>query len=376
MKKDIARLTRVNAQLVKSLRRYIFIVTLIITSILFAGQLYYLDSYKYFSKINDRIMTSEAGYIRNMNQYEDVQNNLSSSVDSLSSLGVVVDRFEVILLTSVTLVDTPAQFERNAIFASDDAYLSSLSDNIVWLFKNELSSNGIYISKNDYNNLNSNTTIRLTVYGSTEVLDVTIDGVYESKVSKYVFYSDYDSVTDHIILSKSILEGISPRGSFSATNILLTKNPITNEDLKYFDLFFDNPITGLKNYNESIYVIQELLTSIDKLLWVISITLIILSAIMLYRYFIEVRKIIRIYYLFYSSIKRALFMQIISGIHIITKSFILPLLLFALPIIYVYFQYDYFLSDILINSYIYLIFVLFIIVISINNTILITTRFS
>lgn len=373
MKKDIARLTMVNAQLVKSLQRYIFIVALITTSILFAGQLFKLDSYKYYSKSNNHVMTSDVGYI-DINEYEISNINLSSSVNSLNSLGVDIDRYEVIMQTSITLTETPTQLQRNAIFANDDAYLSSISDNIVWLFKNELSSNGIYISKNDYNNLNSNTTVRLTVYGSTEVLDVTIDGVYESKVSKYVFYSNYDSITDHIILSKSILEGISPRGSFSATNILLTKNPITNEDLKYFDLFFDNPITGLKNYNESLFVIQELLTSIDKLLWIISITLIILSVIMLYRYFIEVRKIIRIYYLFYSSLKRALFMQIISGIHVITKSFILPILLFTLPVIYLYFKYDYFLSDILINSYIYLIFVLFIIVISINNTILITKR--
>lgn len=373
MRKDIARLTMVNAQLVKSLQRYIFIVALITTSILFAGQLFNLDSYKYYSKSNDRVMTSEADYI-DINEYEVANNILSSSVDSLSSMGVDIDSYEVIMQTSITFTDTPTQLQRNAIFATDDAYLSSISDNIVWLFKNELSSNGIYISKNDYNNLNSNTSLRLTIYGSTDVLDVMIDGVYESKVSKYVFYSNYDSVTDHVILSKSILEVTSPRGSFSATNILLTKNPITNEDLKYFDLFFDNPITGLKNYNESLFIIQELLTSIDKLLWVISITLIVLSVIMLYRYFIEVRSIIRIYYLFYASIKRSLFMQIFSGIYVISKPFILPILLFTLPAIYVNFQYNYFLSDILINSYIYLIFVLFIIVISINNTILITKR--
>lgn len=367
MKKDIYNLRKVNPNLIKSLQGYIFIVTTIILLILFASQLYKLDSYKYYSKMDNKLMLSDSGDI-DQDEFDVLNMQLDDFNNKLRLQGVDVNRSEVIINTSIELYQSYYESQHSAIIATDATYLNSLTTNLTWLFKEELASNGIYISRIDYERLNNATKLEISIFGSLERLEVVINGVYEILPTKYLFYSDNDFVNDYIIVSSMLFKNIVTSRTYSSYTIIETSHPITVDDLSNLEIYFDNTSTAIQNYNNSIYLIESLLNRLNELIWVIFISIVILTFIMMYHYFVEIRYVINIYALFYLDDYKLFLLNFLSSGKILLKPFLIPITFFSLAFTYIYAEYGYLLTDLFYIAHILLVFVIYIFILSIHNS--------
>ena len=353
MIRDIMNFKKINPQLVKSLQRYIFTSVFIITFILFASQLFYLDSFRYYSEYNNRVMISELDKIE-MRTYDNAVLNLNNTVNMLSKMGSNIEYHEVVLETNIEFLNTPKYMYYDVLISDNGAYLDLITIGLTWEFKRDLSPRGIYVSKTAYEKLAYKNTVQIKLDDSSDIIEVVIDGVYEYNVPNFIFYSysDRDSF-NKVLMNKKILEDVTIVGSLPAENIIQTKDSITPQDLKHFELFFEEPITGLQNYYDSVTVIKGLLDKLNELIWLVSGILFILSFIMIYRYFVELKYVLRTYYLFYSSKRETFLMQITSGLLVIVKPFVIPIVFFTVSSIIVYVLYDY-----LILNIVYVLFLL------------------
>lgn len=364
MIKDIVSFKHINPQLVKSLQRYILISVFIVSFILFSSQLYYLDSYRYFSDSNDNVMINELNSI-DMITYNDASISLSKTVNLLSDMGTDIEYHEVVLSTSFKFLNTDQYMYYDAFISENDNLLDLMTNGLTWAFKRELSPHGIYVSKTAYEQLGSKNTVEIEIDDSSDMIEVVIDGVYDYSSPNFVFYSYGDRGSfDKVLLNKKILETVTVTGKMPADEVIQTENPITIKDLKHFDLVFDQPMTGLQNYYDSVYIIKNLLDKLNELVWLVSGTLIILSFIMLYRYLVELKYVLRTYYLFYASKKETLLMQILSGFLVILKPFLIPIVLFTVLSGIVYALYGYFVLNFAYTFLLLALFIVFILIFS------------
>lgn len=368
MMKDISNFTKLNPRLIKSLKKYIILITSILLFILFASQLFLLDSYRYSSSMGSRLMHSDINGL-NKDELAELNTNLSSLVSFIDQRGTRIRKYEVVVHTSLIFADYGTHTGHNVHFSEDTKSLNMYSGNFKWLFKNELSDRGIYINKIDYEKMDTSKPLRIKVWNSEQLIEVVVDGVYEHYKNNQIFYgsSDYDTI-DTVIAHPSIYNSLILDYDYSSAYIMIeTENPITDRYLTIFNLYFNEPMTNLKN-NDFFYMLNKIFIKVNLLLWVISLTLIVLTFLMIYHFSLELRYTLTTYYLFYASKSSVFFMGLWSMIRIMSMPFIKVFIVFLLLALYIYNRYNYFVSDIFWVLSLIPIFISYAVLLSLQNT--------
>ena len=348
---DAIKIQNINTVLVKSLLKYLIFINLVLIVIVFGFSLFDEDTKAYFLKQDDNLILGE------VNNTPDYQKDLDSKIDTLNKNGILVQHDETIFTTSGYVKSNYISEYVSIHVAETFMYTENqIVGTIDWLFQKPLEG-GVYISEEVYRKLES--PIQIDIEINKAIFKLPINGVYNIKKKQaQLFYQDEDYINNYLVIdNKSFPLQIK---SNSISYLVLTTYPIKEKDLGLINQLYDEPILALTQKQETHIFTKIFYDIIINLIIVLISMSLLISIMVLYRFFIEIRPILLINTRFHATNMKTFMISFLSAFLIILKSFVIPLIFYGLLTLLVYIKYGYFIWIPLIIGFIFLLIMIII----------------
>lgn len=331
MIKTTKNLENINKTLVKSLFKYLVMINFIIILLVFGLNFFDADTKSYFYTQKDNLIMNEIKYSDNYNEI------LKTKVDTLNQNNIKVTHYESVFQSTVKIKSSFSKSYVSAHFADSFIYTENMIvGNVEWEFKSPLSG-GVYITDELYSELYNPTQIEIEINNS--VFNLPIKGVYTIKKNKpHFFYQDQDFVNNYIVIDKSVVPSFHTN---DLTNLIVTDTALKEKDVGLVNQLFEGSTIALVQQQETLIITKLFYDIIRNVIIVLVSISLLISIMVLYRFFIEIRPIMSIYYIFYGSPKTILSVMFLSALRIVVKSFIIPATVYAILMITVFIRYGY-----------------------------------